>query len=35
MRRKIFVNVSKNSVPVFGLRKLNILQDFVSPVIDS
>jgi len=33
LRRKIFVNVSKNSDPDAGLR--NVLQDFISPVIDN
>jgi len=35
-RRKIFINVSKNSDPDVGLRKnYNMLQDFISPVIDN
>jgi len=34
LRRKIFVNVSKNSDPDVCLRKLHMLQYFVSPVID-
>ena len=31
IRRKIFVNLSKNLDPDFGLKKLN----FISPVIDN
>jgi len=35
LRRKIFVNVSKNSDPDAGLRNYNMLQDFISPVTDN
>jgi len=31
--RKIFVNVSKNSDPDVGLRKLQYATNFISPVI--
>jgi len=29
------VNVSRNSDPDVGLRNYNMLQDFISPVIDN